>query len=95
MEARKGRLKLEDSTILNKPELTDDDITAQALVFFIGGFDSVSNLMCFAAYELAVNPDMQNRLREEIIAAIKKDDNELTYENLMGMKYLEMFISGT
>ncbi|KRT84340.1 cytochrome P450, partial [Oryctes borbonicus] len=47
-------------------KLSDLDIAAQALVFFFAGFDSVATLMSFLGYELAVNPDIQQKLQNEI-----------------------------
>lgn len=79
---------------LQKAEITDDDITAQALLFFFGGFETSATLMCLTSYELAVNPDIQDRLREEIDSTFQKYNGKLTYEALMGMKYLDMVVSG-
>ncbi|CAH0564136.1 unnamed protein product [Brassicogethes aeneus] len=76
-----------------KQQLTDDDITAQALIFFLGGFDSVSNLMCFTAYELAANPDIQDMVRKEVLNTVEEANGEITYEGVMKMKYLDMVIS--
>lgn len=47
-------------------EITDEEIVAQAMVFFLGGFDTVSNSLCFTVYELAVHQDVQERLRGEV-----------------------------
>ncbi|KAJ8953899.1 hypothetical protein NQ318_019139 [Aromia moschata] len=46
--------------------ITNADIASQALIFFFAGFDAVSNLMCFLSYELAVAPEIQDRLRKEV-----------------------------
>jgi cytochrome P450 family 9 len=67
--------ELVKSTKTPKAEITDEDITAQALGFFFAGFDSVSSLMCFMSHELGVNPDVQERLIQEV------DD---TFESLQG-----------
>ena len=77
-------------------EWEDDDLTAQCMLFFLAGFDTVSVLMCFMAHELAVNPDVQDRLYEEV-KEIKKELNgkPLTYEILQKMQYLDMVVSET
>lgn len=77
-----------------KQELTDDDITAQALIFFFAGFDAVSSLMCFMSHELAVNPDVQQKLIEEVDNTFRECKGKLTYEALIKMKYLDMITSG-
>ena len=71
-------------------------MTAQCMLFFLAGFETVSGLMCFMAHELAVNPDVQDRLYEEV-KEIKKELNgkPLTYEILQKMKYLDMVVSET
>ncbi|CAG9854600.1 unnamed protein product [Phyllotreta striolata] len=73
--------------------LTNVDIAAQALIFFFGGFESVSSLMCFMGHELAVNQDIQERLREEILETLEANDGELTYDALVKMNYMDMVVS--
>lgn len=78
-----------------KREITDDDMTAQALIFFFAGFDSGSTVMCFAAHELAVNPDIQDRLREEVDCTLADNNGVLTYESIAKMQYMDMVVSET
>ncbi|KAL3273877.1 hypothetical protein HHI36_015303 [Cryptolaemus montrouzieri] len=75
-----------------KGDLSLDDMTSQALIFFFAGFDTVSTAMCFMAYELAANPDIQQRLIEELddFRAVNKS---LTYEGLAKLIYLDMVLS--
>ncbi|KAF5306332.1 hypothetical protein FQA39_LY09030 [Lamprigera yunnana] len=79
----------------HKIEITDEVITAQVLIFFLGGFDTVSTTLSFVIYELAVNPDIQERLYIEVKDVMKNSNNELTYDNLMSIAYLDMVISET
>nr|QTM97431.1 Cytochrome P450 [Sitophilus oryzae] len=73
--------------------LTNEDITAQAMIFFFAGFDGASTVMCFASYELAINEYIQNKLREEIRSVDRKNDGKMTYDALLRMKYLDMVVS--
>jgi cytochrome P450 family 9 len=75
-------------------EWDDDDITAQAVLFFLAGFDTASTLLCFASHQLAIHPDIQSRLQDEIDQTMEEDGGNLTYEALHGMKYLDMVVSG-
>ncbi|KAK5640999.1 hypothetical protein RI129_009546 [Pyrocoelia pectoralis] len=77
----------------SKLEITDEIITSQVMIFFFAGFDTVSTMMSYTIYELAINPDVQKRLREEIDDAVKLSNGEITYENLLEMKFLDMVIS--
>ena len=65
------------------------DMTAQAFIFFLGGFDSTSNQMCLIAHELAVNPDVQEKLQAEIDAVMDKSNGKPTYEDVNGLPYLD------
>ncbi|CAG9854551.1 unnamed protein product [Phyllotreta striolata] len=76
-------------------EITNVDIAAHAVVFIIAGFDSNTTLAAFMSYELAVQPDIQDKLRKEIRDTFKKVGGNLTYEALNKMKYMDMVISET
>jgi cytochrome P450 len=75
-------------------ELDNDDIAAQALMFFLAGFDTTSTLLCFASLQLAVHPEIQSRLQEEIDETLRQHCGKLTYEAIHDMKYLDMVVSG-
>ena len=52
--------------------------------------------MSFVAYELACNPDIQQKLYEEILQTVNKTDNQkINYEQLQSMKYLDQVVSET
>lgn len=70
-----------------------DDIVAQAFIFFLAGFDTTSTLMSFVCHQLAYNEDVQDRLREEVDDVVR--DNEISYENLAELKYMDMVINET
>ncbi|KAF5276776.1 hypothetical protein FQA39_LY18550 [Lamprigera yunnana] len=52
--------------------LTDDDITAQAFLFFFGGFETTATLICFMSHELATNPNVQTKLQKEIDEVLER-----------------------
>jgi len=74
--------------------LTDEVVVGQCLLFLLAGFDTSSTLLSFAAYELALNPEIQEKAREEVVEAIAKTNNELTFETLAEMPYLENVMLG-
>lgn len=41
-----------------------------------------STTMTFCLYELALNPDIQEKMREDIKVVLSKHDNKLTYEGI-------------
>ncbi|CAH1113653.1 unnamed protein product [Psylliodes chrysocephalus] len=73
--------------------ITNVDIIAHALIFFFAGFESVSSLITFTAYELAIHPEIQKRLRDEIVEDFQKCKRKWNYEAIIQMKYLDMVIS--
>ncbi|XP_057322699.1 cytochrome P450 9e2-like [Microplitis mediator] len=75
-----------------KPELTIENMTSQAFIFFFAGFDTTSTLMCFAAHEIAANSDVQTELQAEIDQVLEKCNGEPTYEAITSMQYLEAVI---
>lgn len=78
-----------------KLAITDDLITAQALVFFIAGFETSSTTLSFLSYLLAVNQDVQSKLREEIDDVLERSEGKINYEELLKMKYLDQVVSET
>lgn len=84
------------STLENPKQWTDLDIAAAAASFFFGGIETTTTMLCFAIYEIALNPDIQNKLREEIDAVQEElGDGRLTYEAMQRMKYLDMVVTET
>jgi cytochrome P450 family 6 len=71
-----------------------DVIAAQAFVFFIAGFETSSTTMTFCLYELAVNPDIQGRVRNEIDTVLERYGGNITYESVFEMEYLNKVVSG-
>ncbi|KAI7815460.1 cytochrome p450 [Rhyzopertha dominica] len=69
-----------------------DEIAAQAFVFFIAGFETSSTAMTFSLYELAVNQDVQTKLREDINKILDRHDGVVSYESIQDMKYLNQVL---
>jgi cytochrome P450 len=77
-----------------KTEWDEDDLAAQVVQFFLAGFDTASTVLCFTTHQLAMHPDIQSKLHEEIDMTLNKHEGNLTYEAVHGMKYLDMVVSG-
>lgn len=52
-------------------------------------------MISFAAYEIAVNPHIQEKLQNEIDKVLKETNDQLSYEAISGMKYLNAVINET
>ncbi|XP_017474932.1 PREDICTED: probable cytochrome P450 6g2 [Rhagoletis zephyria] len=69
--------------------LEGDALAAQAAIFFSAGFETTSATMSFTMFEMARHPEMQQRLREEIRIALQSNDGKVTYELIVGLKYMD------
>ncbi|EGI61798.1 Cytochrome P450 9e2, partial [Acromyrmex echinatior] len=74
-------------------ELDIDDMTAQAFIFFLGGFETSSTAMCYAAHEIAANPEIQTKLQQEIDNVLEKSNGEVSYEVINRLEYLDAVIN--
>jgi len=75
---------------------SNDELVAQCLLFFLAGFDTSSTLLSFLGNELALNPEIQEKLCLEIDETVQSmKTGKLTYESLQSLKYLDMVISET
>ncbi|XP_011504120.1 PREDICTED: probable cytochrome P450 6a14, partial [Ceratosolen solmsi marchali] len=70
------------------------EATAQAFVFFLAGFQNTSSTVSFSLYELAVNPDIQENLYNEIDEFLQSSET-FNFDNLMKLKYLDMVLNET
>ncbi|EAT33128.1 AAEL014613-PA [Aedes aegypti] len=74
--------------------MTDVEMVAQCLIFFLAGFDTVSTSLLYTSYELAVNPEVQKKLYDEIQnTRTALGGKPLTYDAVQKMKYMDMVIS--
>ncbi|CAG9819596.1 unnamed protein product [Phaedon cochleariae] len=75
--------------------MTVNEVAAQCFVFFVAGFETSATTMTFALLELALNQDIQDELRKEIIMVLEKHYGKLTYEAIMQMSYLDKVVHET
>lgn len=77
-------------------EWDDDDLASQCILFFLAGFNGVAMFLCFVTHALAIHPDVQVRLHQEIQDVEKTlNGKPVTYDIIQRMKYLDMVISET
>ncbi|XP_075973982.1 cytochrome P450 9e2-like [Anticarsia gemmatalis] len=72
---------------------TDDDLVAQAVLFFAAGFETVSTAMSFLLHELAVHPDIQDRLAQEIKEHDVMNGGKFDFKSIQSMTYMDMVVS--
>ncbi|KAH0949994.1 hypothetical protein HN011_009807 [Eciton burchellii] len=74
-------------------ELSILDMTSQVFIFFLAGFDSSSTGMSFTMYELAVNPDIQRKLQNEIDQVLEDTNGRPSYDDINRMTYLNAVVN--
>jgi len=67
-------------------------LIANALLFFFAGFETTSTGISIICHKLAIFPDLQEKVYNEINDVIG-DCEDVSFEQLQEMKYMDMFIS--
>jgi cytochrome P450 family 3 subfamily A len=75
----------------SKVEITEDDILATSLSFFITGFETTASLLSFLFYSLALDQKCQQKLYKEVVSFKGNFD----YESIARMSYLDACIAET
>ena len=96
--ARKDLLQLtmnanDETTVEGVSRLSDDEIEAQSIIFLLAGYETSSNTLAFTLYHLAVNPDVQEKLRKEINKALESSAEKPLYEVAQNIEYLDCVIN--
>ncbi|GFX11764.1 cytochrome P450 9e2 [Trichonephila clavipes] len=76
-------------------KISMDELVAQCVIFFLAGYDTTASTLSFATYMLAVEQNIQDKLRQEVDDALAANNGQLTYEAIQNMKYLDNVISET
>lgn len=54
--------------------LSPNELVAQCVIFFLAGYETTASTLSFVTYYLALNPDIQDKLAEEIDKTIEECD---------------------
>lgn len=83
----------------NRFKLNQIEVVAQCFLFFVAGFETTASTLTYAFYELAKNQDVQDRLANEIEAALAdhdQNDHDAVFETIVNdIPYLEACIKET
>lgn len=72
--------------------LSDLELVAQSVIFIFAGYETTSSALTFFMYLMAIHPDAQQKLQEEIEAMFPNKATP-TYDALAQMEYLDMTVN--
>lgn len=73
---------------------THSDVVGQVYGLYLAGVESTGVIITCMLYELAKNQDIQHSLHLEITEVLSAFDNQVTYDSVQQMKYLQQIVSG-
>ena len=102
MELRKtGQVRGDDDTEMseqsnNNPKefMTIEQCAAQVAIFYLAGFDTTASAIAYTLFELSRNPDLMQRLHDEVDNVLEKHNNVISYESINEMTFLEHCVLG-
>ncbi|XP_063701704.1 probable cytochrome P450 6d4 [Culicoides brevitarsis] len=74
---------------------TLNEITANCLIFYVAGADTSPFTTATCLYELALNKDLQTRVRNEIDEVLQKFDGVISYDSVNEMTFLDACVRET
>ncbi|XP_064480651.1 cytochrome P450 3A6-like [Ornithodoros turicata] len=89
--------ELRQNTVTNgltssKAELDDDDITQNAFLVLVAGYETTSNTLTLITHMLVNYPEVQEKIREELFSVIG-NEGEIDYSTTQKLTYLNCVIS--
>lgn len=69
-------------------EMSDSVISAQSFVFYAAGYETSASTMGFMLYQLALNPDIQDKVVAEIDEVMKKNNGVISVESMSELSYM-------
>jgi cytochrome P450 len=86
--------KIELVSNKKKIDITLNDILGTSFVFLLAGYETTASLLSFFFYLLAINPECQQKLLEEVLE--NKDSSDIIdYDTISRMPYLDACVSET
>ncbi|KAG5673627.1 hypothetical protein PVAND_003656 [Polypedilum vanderplanki] len=74
-----------------KKNMSDVELVAHGVTFFLDGFDTSSVALAPIFYELGRNPEPQQKLRQQLLAEFPNDD-DINYDKLLEHPYLDQVV---
>ena len=86
-------LEAKEESVNGTQRLTDEEIIAQTIVILAAGFQSTAYTLAFTVYYLALHPEIQAKLRQEIVGAERPRKDATTYDFVNGLEFIDRVIA--
>ncbi|XP_012940720.1 cytochrome P450 3A43 [Aplysia californica] len=87
--------ELDKSTEKAQPvvrSMTNEEIVSHALLFLLAGYETTSTTLAYLFYEMSQNPQVQERLRHEVMTVLPRGYHSIEYDALNKLTYLDYVI---
>lgn len=81
-------------TRTSRAVLDDDDITQNAFLVLVAGYETTSNTLTLVTHMLVNYPEVQEKVRQELLSVLEQDE-EITYSTVQKLPYLNCVVSET
>lgn len=78
-----------------KKTLSNGEILSQSILFLTVGAETTANTLSFLAHSLAMHPEYQEKLIEEVDSVLERFNGEVSYESVNEMTYMDQCIDET
>ncbi|XP_072145724.1 probable cytochrome P450 6a13 isoform X2 [Dermacentor andersoni] len=98
LERKTEELKKKNEPIktpISLPMETMTDIATNCMNIFLGGYDPTRLALTYWFYVMGRYPDIQEKMRTEVLDAFKKEGDELSMHTLLNLPYTNQVISET
>ncbi|KAK3739512.1 hypothetical protein QZH41_005066 [Actinostola sp. cb2023] len=86
-------LQAREEEVAGFPKLSDDELAAQPVAFLIAGFEGTAITLTSTAYLLATNPEVQEKLIQELDKARADRKDTPLYDLAHRIEYLDQVVS--
>ena len=83
----------EDSTQKGASKLTNEEIVGQCVIFLLAGYETSSNTLGNIIYQLALNQEVQDELRQDVMQALKTNPGSKLYDIAHNIEYMDCVIN--
>ncbi|KAK8788082.1 hypothetical protein V5799_022139 [Amblyomma americanum] len=84
-----------EENLVELPEETVNQLASNCMAVFIGGYDTTRLALTFWFYLMGRHPEIQEKMRHEVMKAFKEEGDNLSYRTLATLPYTNQVISET